>query len=90
MGAPVLQARCGRVQGVCDQAHPPDDSGRQAHACDRRADPLGIHWQARKGYGANTLTPSVGDANTETPEFKAFLVNVERTGAPAPERAADV
>ena len=46
-----------------------------------------IHWgftgQARKGYGANTLTPSVGDANTQTPEFKAFLVNVERTTAPA-------
>jgi formate dehydrogenase major subunit len=45
-----------------------------------------IHWgftgQARKGYGANTLTPSVGDANTQTPEFKAFLVNVERTTAP--------
>jgi formate dehydrogenase major subunit len=45
-----------------------------------------IHWgftgQARKGYGANTLTPSVGDANTETPEFKAFLVNVEKTAAP--------
>jgi formate dehydrogenase major subunit len=45
-----------------------------------------IHWgftgQARKGYAANTLTPSVGDANTETPEFKAFLVNIERTGAP--------
>jgi len=45
-----------------------------------------IHWgftgQARKGYGANTLTPCVGDANTQTPEFKAFLVNVERTGAP--------
>jgi formate dehydrogenase major subunit len=53
-----------------------------------------LHWgftgQARKGYGANTLTPSVGDANTQTPEFKAFLVNVEKTGAPAPERAADV
>jgi formate dehydrogenase major subunit len=53
-----------------------------------------IHWgftgQARKGYGANTLTPSVGDANTETPEFKAFLVNIEKTNAPAPERAADV
>jgi anaerobic selenocysteine-containing dehydrogenase len=45
-----------------------------------------IHWgftgQARKGYGANTLTPSVGDANTETPEFKAFLVNIEKTSAP--------
>ncbi|MEA2776216.1 MAG: formate dehydrogenase major subunit, partial [Acetobacteraceae bacterium] len=49
-----------------------------------------IHWgftgQSRKGYGANTLTPSVGDANTETPEFKAFLVNIEKTGAPSPER----
>ena len=45
-----------------------------------------LHWgftgQARKGYGANTLTPSVGDANTETPEFKAFLVNVEKTNGP--------
>ncbi len=45
-----------------------------------------LHWgftgQARKGYGANTLTPSVGDANTETPEFKAFLVNVEKTSPP--------
>jgi formate dehydrogenase major subunit len=45
-----------------------------------------IHWgftgQARKGYGANTLTPSVGDANTQTPEFKAFLVNVEKTTPP--------
>jgi len=46
-----------------------------------------IHWgftgQARKGYGANTLTPFVGDANTQTPEFKAFLVNVEKTSPPA-------
>jgi formate dehydrogenase major subunit len=45
-----------------------------------------IHWgftgAARKGFGANTLTPFVGDANTETPEFKAFLVNVEPTSAP--------
>jgi formate dehydrogenase major subunit len=45
-----------------------------------------LHWgftgQARKGYGANTLTPSVGDANTQTPEFKAFLVNVEKTDGP--------
>ncbi|VTZ51702.1 Formate dehydrogenase-N subunit alpha [Methylocella tundrae] len=45
-----------------------------------------IHWgvtgMARKGYGANTLTPSVGDANTQTPEFKAFLVNLEKVGAP--------
>ena len=40
-----------------------------------------IHWgfvgAARKGFGANSLTPYVGDANIETPEFKAFLVNIE-------------
>ncbi|THD63451.1 molybdopterin dinucleotide binding domain-containing protein, partial [Phenylobacterium sp.] len=46
-----------------------------------------IHWgftgQARKGFGANTLTPSVGDANSQTPEFKAFLVNIEKASGPA-------
>jgi len=45
-----------------------------------------IHWgftgQARKGFGANTLTPSVGDANSQTPEFKAFLVNIEPASGP--------
>jgi len=45
-----------------------------------------IHWGftgvARKGYGANTLTPFVGDANTNTPEFKAFLLNIEPTTRP--------
>src|SRR3984957_6730598 len=45
-----------------------------------------LHWGftglARKGYGANTLTPSVGDANTQKPEFKAFLVNIEKVAAP--------
>jgi formate dehydrogenase major subunit len=29
---------------------------------------------------ANVLTPFVGDANARTPEFKAFLVNLERMG----------
>lgn len=41
-----------------------------------------IHWgfkgQTRKGFGPNSLGPFVGDANIETPEFKAFLVNIER------------
>ncbi len=27
---------------------------------------------------ANLLTPFVGDANTRCPEFKSFLVNLER------------
>jgi formate dehydrogenase major subunit len=29
---------------------------------------------------ANALTPFVGDANSRTPEFKAFLVNIEKIG----------
>lgn len=41
-----------------------------------------IHWGflgiAKKGFLANILTPFVGDANTQTPEYKAFLVNVEK------------
>lgn len=40
-----------------------------------------LHWgfmgAARKGWGPNSMTPFVGDANVETPEFKAFLVNIE-------------
>ncbi|MBS0244148.1 MAG: formate dehydrogenase, partial [Proteobacteria bacterium] len=40
-----------------------------------------IHWgfmgAAKKGFGPNSLTPYVGDANIETPEFKAFLVDIE-------------
>ena len=53
-----------------------------------------LHWgftgQALKGYGANTLTPSVGDANTQTPEFKAFLVNVEKSARLRRDGAARV
>ncbi|CAA7623470.1 Formate dehydrogenase, alpha subunit [Magnetospirillum sp. LM-5] len=46
-----------------------------------------IHWgfigATKKGFGANQLTPYVGDANTETPEYKAFLVNIKRIGPAA-------
>lgn len=45
-----------------------------------------IHWgfvgAARKGFPANVLTPFVGDANIETPEYKAFCVNIEPTTGP--------
>jgi formate dehydrogenase major subunit len=41
-----------------------------------------FHWGyeglIKKGYLVNTLTPSVGDANIQTPEFKAFLVDVQK------------
>lgn len=30
------------------------------------------------GASANVLTPNVGDANTSIPEYKAFLVNIEK------------
>ncbi|HRM73578.1 MAG TPA: formate dehydrogenase subunit alpha, partial [Paracoccus sp. (in: a-proteobacteria)] len=50
---------------------------------DKQVHVIGIplHWgfmgAAKKGWGPNSLTPFVGDANVETPEFKAFLVNIE-------------
>ena len=40
-----------------------------------------VHWGfvgLTSGSMANLLTPFVGDANTRCPEFKAFLVNVEK------------
>jgi formate dehydrogenase major subunit len=40
------------------------------------------HWgfvgQTKPGYLVNTLTPFVGDANTQTPEYKSFTVNIEK------------
>jgi formate dehydrogenase major subunit len=45
-----------------------------------------LHWgfvgETKKGFGPNSLTPYVGDANTDTPEFKAFLVNIEPLNPP--------
>ncbi len=44
-----------------------------------------IHWgftgETKKGFGANILTPYVGDANIETPEYKAFLVDLNKAAA---------
>jgi formate dehydrogenase major subunit len=46
------------------------------------------HWgftgKTRKGWSPNALTVAIGDANTQTPEFKAWLVNIEPTSAPPP------
>jgi formate dehydrogenase-N alpha subunit len=43
---------------------------------------LPLHWGfvgvARPGYLINTLTPFVGDCNMQTPEYKSFLVNLEK------------
>jgi formate dehydrogenase major subunit len=45
-----------------------------------------LHWHYESGTGeskeigamANLLTPYIGDANVRTPEYKGFLVNVEK------------
>jgi len=54
-----------------------DVAGRKVHTVG-----IPIHWGfkgvAKNGYLANTLTPFVGDSNTQTPEFKSFLVDVEK------------
>jgi len=51
-----------------------------------------IHWgftgAAKNGFLANTLTPYVGDANTQTPEFKSFLVNLEKDIGQKPAQPA--
>lgn len=41
-----------------------------------------IHWGfkgvTQNGFLANALTPYVGDANVQTPEYKAFIVNLAK------------
>ena len=54
-----------------------DVNGKKVHMVG-----IPIHWGfkgvTQNGYLANALTPYVGDANSQTPEFKAFLVNIEK------------
>ena len=81
-GCACPRSAASSAQGLRDQAHRPlTVDGRPVHVIG-----VPLHWgftgQARKGYGANTLTPSVGDANTQTPEYKAFLVNIEAASPP--------
>ena len=65
------------VAVVTKRIKPLDVDGKVVHTVG-----IPIHWGftgvARKGHLANTLTPFVGDANTQTPEFKAFLVDIEK------------
>jgi formate dehydrogenase major subunit len=54
-----------------------DIDGKRTHTVG-----LPNHWGfvgvAKPGYLVNTLTPVVGDANTQTPEYKSFLVTIEK------------
>jgi formate dehydrogenase major subunit len=66
---------------VTKRIRPLTCDGKQVHVVG-----IPLHWgftgAAMKGWGPNSLTPFVGDANAQTPEFKAFLVNIEPTSAP--------
>ena len=52
----------------------------------KEVDTVGMPWHygfaamSSKGATANQLTPSVGDANSYIPEYKAFLVNIRKAG----------
>lgn len=43
---------------------------------------FGFIGETKKASPINSLTPPVGDANSQTPEFKAFLVNIEPIAGP--------
>jgi len=62
---------------VTKRIKPFNVDGKQVHLVG-----IPFHWgfkgQTKNGCLANALTPFVGDANSQTPEFKAFLVNIEK------------
>jgi formate dehydrogenase major subunit len=43
---------------------------------------FGFIGEAKKASPINVLTPPVGDANAQTPEYKAFLVDIEPVSGP--------
>jgi len=43
---------------------------------------FGFIGETKKASPINSLTPPVGDANAQTPEFKSFLVNIEPVSGP--------
>jgi formate dehydrogenase major subunit len=78
--AVVVRSKRGKIVGkamVTKRIKPLRVGGKEVHTVG-----IPIHWGfdglTRPGYIANALTPFVGDANVQTPEFKAFLVDVEK------------
>ncbi len=76
----VVRSRRGKIVAkavVTKRIKPLQVNGKEVHTVG-----IPLHWGfdglTKPGYLTNTLTPFVGDANVQTPEFKAFLVNVEK------------
>ena len=81
--AVVVRSKRGKIVAkavVTKRIQPLTVNGKEVHTVG-----IPLHWGfnglTRPGYLTNTLTPFVGDANTQTPEFKAFLVDVEKAPA---------
>jgi formate dehydrogenase major subunit len=80
-GDPVkVRSNRGFIKGVAvvtKRIRTLDVNGRKVHTVG-----VPIHYGfkgvTKPGFLTNTLTPFVGDANTQTPEYKAFLVNIEK------------
>jgi formate dehydrogenase major subunit len=79
----VVRSKRGKIVAkavVTKRIKPLKVNGKEVHTVG-----IPLHWGfdglTKPGYLTNTLTPFVGDANVQTPEFKAFLVNVEKAPA---------
>ncbi len=79
----VVRSKRGKIVAkavVTKRIKPLKVNGKEVHTVG-----IPLHWgfngQVKPGYLTNTLTPFVGDGNVQTPEFKAFLVNVEKAPA---------
>jgi len=78
----TVKSKRGQLEAVAivtKRFKPMQINGKQVHQVG-----LPWHWGYRglsTGDSANILTPHVGDANTMIPEFKAFLVQIEKGGA---------
>jgi len=79
----VVRSKRGKIVAkalVTKRIKPLTVNGKEVHTVG-----IPIHWGfnglAKPGYLTNTLTPFVGDASVQTPEFKAFLVDVEKAPA---------
>ena len=40
-----------------------------------------LNGKGNRGFSTNTLSPSWGESVTQTPEYKTFLVNIEKAEA---------
>ena len=76
----VVRSKRGLVKAravVTRRIQPLQVDGKEVHTVG-----VPLHWGyaglTKKGYLTNSLTPFVADANIQTPEFKAFLVDVRK------------